>query len=163
MRLSRCAGLILLLGLGPEAFSQTPKLQALIITGQNNHDWRGTTPVLRKLLEDTGRFEVRVTEDFRGAGAELVTSVCTGSFVLAHAGLLTGVPVTTHWESIGTLRAEFPELEVREDERWVDADRIITSAGVSAGIDMALHIVARLYGQDVARATALGIEYDAWD
>jgi transcriptional regulator GlxA family with amidase domain len=83
--------------------------------------------------------------------------------VLAHAGLLQGVPVTTHWESIGTLRAAFPELEVREDERWVDAGRVITGAGVSAGIDMALHIVARLYGPDAARATALGIEYDAWD
>ena len=70
MRLSRCAGLFLLLAAGPAAFGQTPKLQALIITGQNNHDWRGTTPVLRKLLEDTGRFEVRVTEDFRGAGPE---------------------------------------------------------------------------------------------
>ncbi len=70
MRISRCAGLILLLAGGPAAYSQTPKLQALIITGQNNHDWRGTTPVLRKLLEDTGRFEVRVTEDFRGAGPE---------------------------------------------------------------------------------------------
>ena len=68
VRLLRCAGLILVLAGGPAAFSQTPKLQALIITGQNNHDWRGTTPVLRKLLEDTGRFEVRVTEDFRGGG-----------------------------------------------------------------------------------------------
>jgi hypothetical protein len=47
-----------------------PKLQVLIITGQNGHDWRGTTPVLKKELEDTGRFEVRVTEEFRGAGPE---------------------------------------------------------------------------------------------
>lgn len=70
MRLLRCAGLIVLLAGGPAAFGQTPKLQALIITGQNNHDWRATTPVLRKLLEETGRFEVRVTEDFRGAGPE---------------------------------------------------------------------------------------------
>jgi type 1 glutamine amidotransferase len=70
----RCAGLLLLLAGGPAAFGQTPqsqpKIQALIITGQNNHDWRATTPVLRKLLEDTGRYEVRVTEDFRGAGPE---------------------------------------------------------------------------------------------
>ena len=54
----------------PAQQSQAPKIQALIITGQNGHDWRGTTPVLRKLLEDTGRFEVRVTEEFRGAGPE---------------------------------------------------------------------------------------------
>jgi type 1 glutamine amidotransferase len=72
MLLLRCAGLILLFGIGTAAVGQTPKLQALIITGQNtaSHDWRATTPVLRKLLEDTGRFEVRVTEDFRGAGPE---------------------------------------------------------------------------------------------
>src|SRR5262249_48954437 len=70
MRFFRCAGLILLLVGGSVAFSQTPKLQALLITGQNNHDWRGTTPILRNLLEDTGRFEVRVIEDFRGAGPE---------------------------------------------------------------------------------------------
>lgn len=48
-----------------------PKLQALIITGQNGHDWKGTTPILKQALEDTGRFEVRVTEEFRGAGPEL--------------------------------------------------------------------------------------------
>ncbi len=70
MRVSRVTGLLLLLT--ASVFGQTPKLQALIITGQNtaSHDWRATTPVLRKLLEDTGRFEVRVTEDFRGAGPE---------------------------------------------------------------------------------------------
>lgn len=99
----------------------------------------------------------------RGDAAELVTSVCTGSFVLAQAGLPPGTPVTTHWESIDALRAAFPELEVRDDQRWVDAGRIVSGAGVSAGIDMALHIVARLYGADVARATAIGIEYDSWE
>jgi type 1 glutamine amidotransferase len=72
MRILRSIGLILLSGAGSAAFGQTPKLRALIITGQNtaSHDWRATTPVLRKLLEDTGRFEVRVTEEFRGAGPE---------------------------------------------------------------------------------------------
>jgi type 1 glutamine amidotransferase len=59
-----------LLGIAGLAPAQTPKIQVLIITGQNGHDWRATTPVLRKILEDTKRFEVRVTEEFRGAGAE---------------------------------------------------------------------------------------------
>ncbi|HZT30765.1 MAG TPA: ThuA domain-containing protein [Bryobacteraceae bacterium] len=59
-----------LVSLAPLAAQPTAKIQALIITGQNGHDWRGTTPVLRKILEDTGRFEVRVTEEFRGAGPE---------------------------------------------------------------------------------------------
>src|SRR5690349_11047974 len=72
MRLLRSIGLILLIGAGSAAFGQTPKLRALIITGQNtaSHDWRATTPALRKMLEDSGRFEVRVTEEFRGAGPE---------------------------------------------------------------------------------------------
>jgi transcriptional regulator GlxA family with amidase domain len=99
----------------------------------------------------------------RAANVELLTSVCTGSFALAKVGLPAGTPVTTHWESIATLREAYPALDVREDVRWVEDGAIITSAGVSAGIDMALHIVARLYGNDVARATAIGIEYDAWE
>src|SRR5689334_25106681 len=71
----KCFGLgLLLLGAGSLAPAQapSPKLQVLIVTGQNtaSHDWHGTTPVLRKLLEDTGRFEVRVTEEFRGAGKD---------------------------------------------------------------------------------------------
>src|SRR3954470_6449233 len=72
MRLLRWLGPLLLLAAGSAAFAQTPKLRALIITGQNtaSHDWRATTPVLRKLLEETGRFEVRGTEDFRGSGPE---------------------------------------------------------------------------------------------
>src|SRR4249919_949951 len=61
---------VLLLGTARLAPAQAPKLQVLIITGQNGHDWRATTPVLRKILEDTKRFEVRVTEEFRGATAE---------------------------------------------------------------------------------------------
>ncbi|MGB9752707.1 DJ-1/PfpI family protein [Roseiflexus castenholzii] len=99
----------------------------------------------------------------RAQEAELTVSVCTGSFLLAQAGLLSGRPATTHWERIGEMRERFPEVEVVEDERWVDTGDIITAAGVSAGIDVALHVVRRLYGADVARATALGIEYDYWE
>src|SRR5450759_2094206 len=61
---------VFLLGIARPAPAQTPKIQVLIVTGQNGHDWRSTTPVLRKILEDTGRFEVRVTEEFRGATAD---------------------------------------------------------------------------------------------
>lgn len=99
----------------------------------------------------------------RSAAAELTTSVCTGTFLLARAGLLAGKPVATHWEAVAELRERYPDLQVLEDERYVDAGTVITSAGVSAGIDMALHVVARLYGPSVARATALGIEYDHWE
>jgi len=99
----------------------------------------------------------------RAQEAELTVSVCTGSFLLAQAGLLSGRPATTHWERINEMRERFPDVEIVEDERWVDTGEIITAAGVSAGIDVALHVVRRLYGADVARATALGIEYDYWE
>ena len=99
----------------------------------------------------------------RAAAAELTTSVCTGSFLLAKGGLLDGKATTTHWASIERMRAEFPGLEVREATRWVDAGDVISSSGVSAGIDMALHVVARLYGAEVAAETARNIEYDYWE
>jgi len=99
----------------------------------------------------------------RAQEVELTVSVCTGSFLLAQAGLLAGRQATTHWESIGDLRERYPEVQVVEDQRWVDSGEIVTAAGVSAGIDVALHVVRRLYGADVARATALGIEYDYWE
>lgn len=98
----------------------------------------------------------------RAADAELTTSVCTGSFLLAKAGVLEGKAVTTHWASIERLRGDYPGLTVQESVRWVDAWPVVSSAGVSAGIDMALYVLAKLYGDDVAAATARGIEYDHW-
>lgn len=90
----------------------------------------------------------------------LTTSVCTGAFLLAARGLLDGRAATTHWASIDRLRQTHPAIDVRDDRRWVEDERIITSAGVSAGIDMALHVVARRLGTDVARATARRMEYE---
>ena len=90
----------------------------------------------------------------------LTASVCTGAFLLAQAGLLSGLPCTTHWEDIPDLRTTFPELDVREDVAWVDNDHIVTSAGISAGIEMALHLVARLAGKDLALKTARQMQYD---
>ena len=90
----------------------------------------------------------------------LTTSVCTGSFLLAAAGLLDGRRATTHWASIDWLREHHPAVDVRADERVVDEGHLVTSAGVSAGIDMALHLLERLHGRDVAEETARGMEYD---
>ncbi len=92
--------------------------------------------------------------------AELRTSVCTGAFLLAEIGLLDDRAATTHWGSIDRLREGYAAIDVREDVRFVDEGTIITSAGISAGIDMALHVVGRLHGQDAARATARYMEYD---
>jgi putative intracellular protease/amidase len=86
------------------------------------------------------------------------TSVCTGSLVLAAAGLLDGVPATTHWKLLGDLR----ELgaDVVSDQRVVRQGKLITAAGVSAGIDMALTLADLIAGADMAQAIQLGIEYD---
>ena len=90
----------------------------------------------------------------------LMTSVCTGSLVYAAAGLLGGRPATTHWGALDELRALDPTVDVRPDDRFVDDGDVITSSGVSAGIDMALHLVARLAGVERARAVRRGIQYD---
>lgn len=91
--------------------------------------------------------------------AELVLSVCTGALLLANAGLLDGLAATTHHGAFDLLRAAAPHTEVREGERFVDNGKLITSAGISAGIDMSLHVVARLLGEEVARETAEQMEY----
>lgn len=87
--------------------------------------------------------------------AEVVASVCTGAFLLAAAGLLRdGLSVTTHWEDLDDLRRFAPTLRVLADRRYVDHGPLITSAGISAGIDMSLHLVARLAGLALAERTA---------
>lgn len=91
---------------------------------------------------------------------QVTTSVCTGAFLLAAAGLLDGRRATTHWASIDWLRDNHPTVDVRADERVVDEGRLITSAGVSAGIDMALYLIGRLHGQNLAATTARHMEYD---
>jgi transcriptional regulator GlxA family with amidase domain len=93
---------------------------------------------------------------------EVMTSVCTGSFLLAKAGLLRGKQATTHWGSVERLREMFPDTEVLERVRWVDAGPVISSAGVSAGIDMALHVIERLCGTEAAASSARLMEYDYW-
>lgn len=90
----------------------------------------------------------------------LMTSVCTGSLVYAAAGLLSHRRATTHWASLGLLAEIDPTIDVRPDERFVDDGDIITAAGVSAGIDMALHLVVRLADADRARRVRRTIQYD---
>jgi transcriptional regulator GlxA family with amidase domain len=91
---------------------------------------------------------------------ELTTSVCTGAFLLAERGLLDQRRATTHWGSVVWMRENYPAITMLDDQRVVDEGHIITSAGISAGIDMSLHVVARLYGADTARWTARRMEYD---
>ena len=91
------------------------------------------------------------------ASSTWTTSVCTGSLLLAAAGLLDGRRATTHWLALEQLR-DFGAEPVTE--RWVEDGKVITAAGVSAGIDMALELASRLAGRQVAEAIQLGLEYD---
>jgi transcriptional regulator GlxA family with amidase domain len=93
------------------------------------------------------------------AGAELVLSVCTGSLLLAKAGLLEGLEATTHHGSLDLLRELAPQTLVHADQRYVDNGRVICSAGIAAGIDMSLHVVGRLLGPEVSQETARQMEY----
>ncbi len=96
------------------------------------------------------------------AMTELTLSVCTGALVLGKAGLLNGLAATTHYTAFDELREAAPNTEQRPGQRWVDNGRIVTSAGVSAGIDMSLYIVGRLLGAEQADITARGMEYEHW-
>ncbi len=89
-------------------------------------------------------------------------SVCTGAFVLAEAGILDGKTATTFHNALDDLESQYPKVDVRRDVRFVDNGKVITTAGISAGIDGALHLVAKLQGVNAAKRTAYYMEYDNW-
>ncbi len=126
---------------------QCPATHLLVIPGGF-----GTRALLRKpaFLE-----WVRI----RARSAEIVMSVCTGALVLAQLRLLDGLKSTTHHECLDLLRELAPATEVMPNARFVDNGRIITAAGISAGIDCSLHVVERLLGSDAATKTARYMEY----
>ena len=126
-------------------FADAPKLDLLVVPGG-----AGTRPLLND--PETLDWIRRTASDTRQ-----VTSVCTGSLLLAKAGLLTGRRATTHWNALDLL-ATLDVGTVERDHRVVD-DGIITSAGVASGIDMAFYVVERLHGAAVADETAHYIEY----
>ena len=95
----------------------------------------------------------------RGRSVETLTSVCTGSMLLGQAKLLDGRRATTHWRSLARMREAFPSVTVEEKLHVVEDGHVVTSAGISAGIDMALRIVIRYFGEAVGRATARNMEY----
>jgi len=95
----------------------------------------------------------------RGRSVETLTSVCTGSMLLGQAGLLEGRRATTHWRSLDWMRDAFPAVTVESQLHVVEDGHVVTSAGISAGIDMALRVVIRYFGEAVGRATARHMEY----
>jgi transcriptional regulator GlxA family with amidase domain len=131
-----------------ETWASAPAMDVLVYPGG-----RGT----RKELADEAVLDW--IRGIAGTGA-VVSSVCTGSLVLAAAGLLDGKPATTHWQSLELLPTLGTDIEVRPEDRFVDNGNVITAAGVSAGIDMALHLVARLHSPERAREVRRYIQYD---
>jgi transcriptional regulator GlxA family with amidase domain len=95
----------------------------------------------------------------RAKEVETLTSVCTGAMLLGQAGLLDGRRATTHWRSLDWMRQSFPAVTVEDKLHVVEDGELLTSAGISAGIDMALLVVARYFGEAVGRATARHMEY----
>ena len=118
--------------------------------------WPGGPGTAAQLDQEAVRERVRQAA---GAGT-LVTSVCTGSLVLADAGLLDGRAATTHWASTDQLGALGTGIDVRVTDRFVDDGDVVTAAGVSAGIDMALHLVRRLHSEERAREVRRVLQYD---
>jgi transcriptional regulator GlxA family with amidase domain len=129
------------------SIAEHPRLDALIVPGG----------VVNAELE---KADVIAWLAAQGAALPLVASVCTGAFLLGKTGHLDGLAATTHWEDIADLRRLFPAVTVREGLRWVDAGRFVTSAGISAGIDMTLHLVERLHSRELALRTARQMEFD---
>lgn len=129
------------------AIDDCPKLDVLVVPG----GW-GTR---REVANE--RLLAWIAE--RAGGVETLASVCTGSMLLGMAGLLEGKRATTHWKSLDWMREALPGVTVVEDEHVVEDGDVLTSAGIAAGIDLALRVVARHHGMAVARATARHMEY----
>jgi transcriptional regulator GlxA family with amidase domain len=129
------------------SFAKCPKLDILCVPGGWGTRKELGNPVMLDWLRS------------RASAVELLTSVCTGSMLLGFAGLLDGRRATTHWRSLDWMRESFPKTSVVADQHVVEDGSLVTAAGISAGIDMALKVVTRYCGETVARATARHMEY----
>ena len=130
------------------ALADCPKLDVLLVPGG-----QGT----RREVENTGLLAWIAKT---AAGCEWITSVCTGALLLTAAGPARGRRVTTHWGYVSALRERGDAAEVLENIRYVRDGNVVTAAGVSAGIDMALWLTGQLYGADFARKVQRAMEYD---
>jgi len=130
-------------------FSEHPKPDVLLIPGGNVLDAQKNPPTLEWIQEKSRQ-------------ADVVLSVCNGAYILAKAGLLTGLKATTTASLIDGLANAAPGINVVYDQRFVDNGKIITSGGLSSGIDGALHVIEKFFGRGTAQRVALGMEYN-WD
>jgi transcriptional regulator GlxA family with amidase domain len=127
-------------------FQTAPQVDILIVPGGNAQPQLANTVLLEWLKSAADH-------------ARISASVCTGAFLLGRLGLLEGHGATTHWGALDHLAEMFPATQVRREVRWVDEGAVVTSAGISAGIDMSLHLVERLLGRETAEETARIMEY----
>jgi transcriptional regulator GlxA family with amidase domain len=128
-------------------FASCPPLDVLVVAGGwGTREQVNNPPVIEWIRK-------------QASGARFVTSVCTGSFLLAQVGLLAGKPSTTHWHSLDRMQRAYPDVSVDRERQVVEAGNVLTSAGIAAGIDLALVVVAKLLGEPVARSTARHMEY----
>lgn len=130
------------------AFADAPQPDVLVVPGGGVRGAQNNAALLDYVRKTT-------------AGVKHTMSVCNGSFILASAGLLDGLTATSTYGNVMRLHAEFPKVKVVGDQRYVDNGKIITTAGLSAGMDGALHVISRLEGEKRAREVALNEEY-AW-
>jgi putative intracellular protease/amidase len=128
-------------------FATAPAPDVLVVPGGGVRAVRESASTLKWVTETARR-------------AEHTMSICNGAFILASAGLLDGLTATTTYHLIGSLAAEYPKVKVVDDQRFVDNGKILTTAGLSSGIDGALHVVSEMLGPGRAQTVALGIEYN---
>ncbi len=129
------------------AFADAPPPEILVVPGGGVKGVLGSDATLKWVKETTAR-------------TRYTMSVCNGAFILAKAGLLDGLTATTTHGNVGRLAAEYPKTKVVDDQRYVDNGKIVTTGGLTAGIDGALHVVASTLGKGTAQQVALGEEYD---
>lgn len=129
------------------SFSHHPSIDVLVIVG-GVHTQELRKPEVLRWVSDVAN------------QAGTVASVCTGAFILAEAGLINNITVTTHWEDLQELANAYPALNVVGARRWVDEGKFVTSGGISAGIDMSLHLVAKFVTPELAERTARQMEFD---
>lgn len=130
------------------SFADSPQFNLIVVPGGFGTRTAIDNPALIGWIKDQNQT------------TEITTSVCTGALLLAKAGLIDDQPATTHWAAFDELLGHFPHLQLDSERRVIDNGHIVTSAGVSAGIDMALAMVERLHGRSTAEETARGMEYE---
>ena len=128
------------------SFQLAPPVDIVVVPGGNTEPQLENAALLEWLQHATDH-------------ARISASVCTGAFLFGQIGLLEGHNATTHWGALEVLAARFPATRVQQKVRWVDEGSLVTAAGISAGIDMSLHVVERLLGREMAEQTARMMEY----